>query len=232
MKKTSIIFTSFNLTNLLANIGMLALSNIRLYTEPSEYELIIIETTPKYALKDHWGGLELKKAIHVINEEDKGYCADMNQGAALATGDYLCFIENDIFVYEGWLPTLRYYLDNDMADAIIPNQIPVTRAQHKLYEKMTWEEAYNPGVQEAGMIMMTREAFDKADGWDPRFREIFGWAAMEKRLVRSGSRIRTTHKTSVGHIRGATYYHHLDTDKVRLDKVQDVEAKIREGEYA
>jgi GT2 family glycosyltransferase len=42
----------------------------------------------------------------IRNERNMGFPSGNNQGAEVATGQYLCFLNNDCEVYEGWLEQL------------------------------------------------------------------------------------------------------------------------------
>jgi O-antigen biosynthesis protein len=52
-------------------------------------------------------------ATVVTNEENVGFAAGSNQGAALASGRYLCFLNPDAFVQQGWLPALLATFERD-----------------------------------------------------------------------------------------------------------------------
>lgn len=236
MKKSSIIFTCWNQAQSLAQISMCALASIRAYTNPAEYELIVVDTMPKFEMLDSYHVLDFKgektkNTKYIRNKEDKGYCANMNQGAKLATGDYLVFYENDIIVSENWLPNLRYYLDNDLADVVCPNQVLGYWQQMEEYKKKSFEEAISPGIQEQGMMMIRKEIFEKTGGWDERFKKIYGWAAYKKRLVVVTSRIITTDKVFINHIAGSTYWWSVYYDKENYEKVGHQEALVLEKEF-
>src|SRR3990167_9513969 len=138
--KTSIIFTAYSANINLAQMSMTALANIRKYTDSDDYELIVIDNEPKSSIKDDYKALKLGSDGHyIINDKDIGYPGSMNQGAKLATGEYLLFMENDILVWENWLTDLRYYLDNNLADTIGPDQIPRTREEILKFRKLPFE---------------------------------------------------------------------------------------------
>ncbi len=191
--------------------SMNAIAAIRAFTNPEEYELIIMETCDNgIYIKDFHNNLQLDKAIHIKHsyEEDQGNAADMNEGAKLATGDYLLFMQNDVMVTDkDWLPNLRYYLDNNLAEVITPMQVYESYEKMKEYKVMSLEEGLRNGLQDAGMIMMKREVFDKINGWDERFRKIYMWGSIERRLKKVGIGIKSTVKTFINHIGGTTYWY-------------------------
>ena len=49
----------------------------------------------------------------VANEDNVGFAPASNQGAALASGRYLCFLNPDAFVQQGWLPPLLAAFERD-----------------------------------------------------------------------------------------------------------------------
>lgn len=49
--------------------------------------------------------------VYVKNRTNQGFARSSNQGAALATGEYLVFLNNDTEVQRDWWPPLRMALD-------------------------------------------------------------------------------------------------------------------------
>ena len=244
---TSVILTMWNQSRLMAKISQSAIANIRKYTDPKDYELIIIDDVPKNGILDPYGVLltngpqenrhkrkSPNRTVHVVNnEEDNGYCAAMNQGAKLAKGKYLCFIENDIYVWENWLTNLRYYLENDLSDVIGPWQIPVSFADMKRYKELPWDhpDVFFRGMQEQGVMMMEKALFEKTGGWDERFKKIFGWKAYYPRLHKVGARINNTAKVQITHLAGATYWNDIDHNCPAFRKQESIEGQIIHDEF-
>ena len=229
--KTSIIFTAYSANINLAQMSMSTLANIRQYTDPKDYELIVIDNEPKSAIKDDYGALKLGSDGHyIINEKDKGYPAAMNQGAKLATGQYLLFMENDIFVWENWLPRLRYYLEHNLTDTIGPDQVPHTRKEVLKYRRMSYEKAMTPGIQEQGMIMMKRSKFETTGGWDEKYWKFFGWPPFITKITRMGFRVNNTKKVLITHVCGTTVYDEYSKNNAKFNKDMKNEAKILKKE--
>lgn len=227
----------WNKTRALAKMSQAALANIRQYTPPDEYELIVVEDEKTMDIWDPYKVLNIDtdpNTKHIVNEENIGYAADMNMGAKAATGEYLCFIENDNFVWEGWLKGLRHYLDNDICDVIAPWQIPISYTDWQKYKKADWtapEVFFERGWQEQGILMMTREIFDKSGGWDERFKKVFTWKAYKPRLIKAGARIANTAKVHFTHVTGTTYWSNMEFDLEGFRKQEAIEGGIIHDEF-
>jgi glycosyltransferase involved in cell wall biosynthesis len=202
----SIIVTTWNKTQFMAACGMACIQSIRAFTDPKDYELIVIETADNYPLWDGHGTLNLKDGIYIKKtmEQDQGNSADMNEGARLAKGEYLCFIENDVILHENWLPNMLYYFEHNLADVVIPCQYHATWDEVQKWKSQTPEEACNPGLEEAGMLMIRKDVFEKTEKWNEKMKKLFMWKAFLQRI--GNLRILTTYKTLISHIGGVSYW--------------------------
>jgi GT2 family glycosyltransferase len=64
---------------------------------------------------------EVRGATLLANDENLGFAAAADQGATLARGEYLVFLNPDALVTPGWLPPLLEVLENDRrAGAAVP----------------------------------------------------------------------------------------------------------------
>ena len=231
--KTSIVICCFDFTRTLRHITMACISNIRRFTDEEDYELIIVDNEPMFPIRDDYKVLHLEKVKIVVNEKDRGYYASLNQGAKEATGDYFCFMQPDIFVHEGWLTGMRYYLENNMGDVVWPDQFPQTRAYIKESYVSSFEQGMGHGGREAGCLMITRVGFEKTGGWEERLFNEFGEAAFYQRIGKAGLRQVATNKSLVTHITAGTRYTMWDTkpDVHIADMKRDAEEwkRIRES---
>lgn len=192
MKKTSIIVVSYDTTRLQRWITSACLGNIARYTNRDEYELIYVEQRGlNYDLNRRHHCIDINK--HIVIEGNLGASAASNRGAKEATGDYLCFLHNDVLVWEGWLPALRKVLDTGNVGIVYPHQGPSPREQI-----LEFYNAENPsGNNDAGLTMMTREAFERTGGWDERFKTIYMDLAFRRRFQDA---VFTTAKCLITHI--------------------------------
>jgi O-antigen biosynthesis protein len=140
----------------------------------ARYELIVIDNASSDGTADR-----LKAAVQgatiVENTANLGFAHGCNQGAALAKGTYLCFLNPDAFVQRGWLPPLleRFELDSSVGAA----------APLFLHE--------DGRVQEAGSAVDSEgAALSIGDGDDPqsfehRFRRAVDYGSAACLLVRA-----------------------------------------------
>lgn len=234
-REVSIIFNLYDITRHLRRFTETSLWSIYQYTDPKDYEIILIDNTPKFEMNPHFGlPEEFVKELQekwIVNKEDKGCYPSLNQGAKLAEGKYLCFMENDIIVSESWLPKLKYYLDKDMTDAIIPDEFPRSREFRKGSYVKPPEDYFVNSPQDQSMIMIKRESFDKIGGWDERFWSWYGHKAFFVKANRVGVRIGSTLAVPIHHVfqSGLDAVSELESKK-QMEK-QTIEANILKNEY-
>jgi GT2 family glycosyltransferase len=199
---------------------MACLANLTKYTDTDDYELILIEDVPEFKVRDDYHVLKIDR--HITLDEYTNYSTKMNLAAKEAKGDVLCFVQNDVFVWEGWLEGLRYYLDNGLGDAIIPAQFPCTRQQILESYQTSMEEGLNKGARDACMIMITRDAFDRTGGFDDNL-QAFVEADFYQRMSDNGVNQITTNKVQVTHLTLGTHYQ----DMKAFDEKVDHDSRIR-----
>ena len=136
----SIIVSCLNNSKTHCHMSMLCLDHIVKFTDPP-YELIIVDPSPKESIRDDYKTLGLpqfkidppeygiktqENVTWMKLKDDPGYTAGMNIAAKRAEGDVLVFIQNDVFVREGWLNGLLYYVNKGF-DVVYPDQAPRDR---------------------------------------------------------------------------------------------------------
>ena len=127
--------TALNKNNLQTNITSAAIGNISKYTDREDYELILIDQrTPDMNkipdLNCRHNAIVLDKHIKI---DHIGMSAAMNKGFKESNPDYpyICFIHNDVFVWEGWLKTMREMIEKDSTAIIMPTQGPYKRKDNR-----------------------------------------------------------------------------------------------------
>ena len=94
--------------------GETALGAIEALIENTDtpFELIVVDNASADGTALQLGE-RLVGATIVANEDNIGFAPASNQGAALASGSYLCFLNPDAFVQPGWLPPLLESFERD-----------------------------------------------------------------------------------------------------------------------
>ncbi|NTV91345.1 MAG: glycosyltransferase family 2 protein [Clostridiales bacterium] len=109
--KVSIIIPLFNQ----AHLTRICVQTIQATPAITNFELILVDNgstdwTPEYLIS-------LGESVRVItNSDNLGFARACNQGARVARGDILLFLNNDTVPRQGWLDELVAAIDNDEAD--------------------------------------------------------------------------------------------------------------------
>ncbi|MBU1261695.1 glycosyltransferase family 2 protein, partial [bacterium] len=104
------------------------------FTDPSTFELVIIDNastdaTPPYLSKiSH----QYKNIKGIYNDQNISFARGCNQGAGVAEGDYLLFLNNDTRVTPNWLDEILLVFKNEEKAGIVGSRLlyPDGRLQH------------------------------------------------------------------------------------------------------
>lgn len=183
---TSIILNSYNPTRAHLHMTMECMAEITKYTDPP-YELIVVDNKPDnldkvLEIRDDYG--VLKPYTYILNETNQTVYRSYNQGAEVAQYDNLVFIQSDVFCHYRTINKLVQYLEK--FDVAFPQQVPITRDDVEQIRKVMDGEPTHIGGRDAGMMAITKEAFERAGKWDDRFHNLLGEAAFYTRMDRAG----------------------------------------------
>lgn len=179
--KFSVILNAYDTDMAQRHMTMACLAAIRKFTD-GDYEIIVVDNEPIAAIRDEYKVLTPFDIVEVTPKLT--VYESYNLGAERATTDYLFFIQSDVFVHEQTLNKLMAYFEE--FDMVFPQQVPISRDDvKKLYELKPGEIA-EIGQRDAGLLGITREAFERAGKWDGRFRNMLGEAAFYYRCSDAG----------------------------------------------
>lgn len=193
----SIILNSYSPLKSQRHSDMACIADIRRFTD-AELEIIIIDNDQTHRFRDDYGVLAPYQLLEFKGNVYESY----NDGAKQATGDKLMFIQNDVFVHERTIDKLAVYLDE--WDVCYPQQIEMTRESVKQIYATPDGEPVGFGWRDAGLLAITREAFDKSGGWDERFSNMLGEKAYYHRIDNAGLTWTDQTNAIVTHIKAGT----------------------------
>jgi GT2 family glycosyltransferase len=202
-------------------MAMACLAAIRKFTDP-EYEIIVVDNEPKWEIRDDYG--VLKPFTLIRNEDNKTCYESYNQGAEVAKGEHLVFIQQDVFCNERTINKLVKYLEE--YDVAYPQQIEMSRQQVKEIYDTPDGTPTNVGWRDAGMLAITREAFDKVGGWPGEFRNLLGEAAFYSMIDKAGLTWTSQTNAIITHIMAGN---NLTKESTVYDEEMAHDAKLLEG---
>lgn len=82
------------------------------------YEVIIVDNASSDGTKEFLRTLQGDVRV-ITNDENLGFAKACNQGAAIASGEYLVFLNNDTLPQPGWLEALLRVVDNEPDVAVV-----------------------------------------------------------------------------------------------------------------
>lgn len=221
--KFSIILNSWNPTRAHLHTTMACLAAIRKFTVPP-YEIIVVDNTPELKIRDDYGVLEPYTLIQ--NTENQTVYYSYNQGAEAATTDFLFFIQSDVFVHEKTLNRLMKYFRH--YEMVFPQQIPISRDDvNQIYRTGSGRETH-VGGRDAGLLGITRTAFDRAGGWDERFKNLLGEKAFYIRCAKAD--VTWTDRTNafITHIMAGN---NLTKEDGLYNEEMDFDSKLMRSDY-
>jgi len=169
--------------------GATALTAIEALMENTEeaFELIVVDNASPDGTAELLSA-SVAGATIVANEENRGFAGGSNQGALLARGRYICFLNPDAFVQPNWLPPLVAALERDDAvGAAAPLLLHLDGRVQEAGSAVDSEgvvlaigDGDDPGSFEnrfrrridcasAACLLVRAELFEQADGFDRAF---------------------------------------------------------------
>lgn len=205
------------------------------------YEIILVDNNSSDGTQNYLRNLRDKSFnIKLIeNEANKGFAAGNNQGMAIARGEYILLLNNDVLVSEGWLyKMVRCARTHDRVGLVGPltNRISGTQMIENVgYDdpddfqeyaqkiENNFPNKYTPRRRIAGFAMLIkREVYDAIGDLDERF----GSGNYEDddyclRAIRAGYKIYVAEDTFIHHFGSRSFVtnnipYHRNLDKNRL----------------
>lgn len=163
--KTSIVILNWNSLLYLRE----CVDSIRKYTK--DYELIIVDNGSGRYDQDY---IKLVADKYVLNKENKGFAGGNNQGARLAEGELICFMNSDVTVGRKWLKRMKKTLiSHKDCGAVGPLGNPrfsiITGDRYNLIQyRGQYKKDTRVGILMGFCVLMRTDVFKKF-WWDESF---------------------------------------------------------------
>jgi GT2 family glycosyltransferase len=135
--KTSIIIPVFNQLAYTKK----CMESIFSFGSKYDFEVIVVDNASTDDSREYLKGLGNKVTV-IHNEKNLGFAKACNQGARIARGEYLLFLNNDTVVTNNWLDILVKELDNNEDVAIVGPKLlyPDNTIQHAgiVFDENKW----------------------------------------------------------------------------------------------
>lgn len=194
-----------------------------IYEHPSDvdHEVLVVDDASTDETAEMLAGYG-DAVRHVRLERNSGFAIACNTGADAAQGEYLVFLNNDTIAQPGWLDTLAGYA-NRTAAAVVGSKLlfPDGTVQHAgvafgfqgdplhLYAGCP---ADHPAVNKsrrfqsvtAACMLVRRDAFEQADGFDTGFHNDLEDVDLCLRLGQLGHEVHYCHESVLYHLESAS----------------------------
>ena len=186
------------------------------------YEVIVVDDASSDETSERLKGIQGLKVLN--NPKNLGFIGTCNRGAAMATGDFVVFLNNDTQVMDGWLDhlatTFREYPDTGIAGArlVYPDGTLQECGGMIFSDGSGWnygrgDDPDRPEYQftrevdycSGACIMIRREVFDELDGFDSHFAPAYYEDTdLAFRVREMGLKVRVQPAATVVHHEGIT----------------------------
>jgi len=203
------------------DLTKVCIDSIAMYTSGS-WELILVQEGEDEELRKVMQELACDNIKYIQNKEPKGYSGALNTGLELATGEYVCFMNNDVVAVPGWMDKMmKCFKEKENIGLVVPTFWGSGGKQSIDWgEEPEFDYVDNIFSIIGVCFLMPRKVIDKVGKWD----ESFGHGGEDfdliKRIMDAGYDICVARKSFIYHYGGASTREVVGHDHARAKKNQ------------
>lgn len=184
-----------------------AIGTIKFFTT-LPYELIVVDNNSTVTL----GGLKWEETVdkYIKNDQNLGVAKGWNQGLAVAEGEHIAILNNDIQVYEHWLDDLIEGLQHvSVCQATPMYDLPYGRAQEARDRRQEWltktPDQYLRDFRDFSCTVTTRKLMDEIGPFDENYGIGYGEDIdFYFRCEQAGKTVKSNKRVNIHHVGSAT----------------------------
>jgi GT2 family glycosyltransferase len=203
-----------------------------------DYEVILIDDASKDGTVEFLKGLGDPHRVF-FNDENQGFAKNNNKAAREARGEYLCFLNNDVFVQGNWLRPMLRVFDEKEKVGMVGNVQKLAGSKRYDHMGVVFAPQGNPrhfgqgflhrpfkgkvrkwSAVTAACCVASKERFVEFDGFDEIFLNGCEDVDLCLRMSEAGLDHYVVHDSVVEHVKGASEGRKIFNDK-NLDLLQE-----------
>jgi O-antigen biosynthesis protein len=196
-----------------------------------DYEVILIDDASKDGTVEFLKGLGEHHRVF-FNDQNQGFAKNNNFGAREAQGEYLCFLNNDVFVQGNWLRPMLRVFDEKEKVGMVGNVQKLAGSKRYDHMGVVFAPQGNPrhfgqgflhrpfkgkvrkwSAVTAACCVASKERFVEFDGFDEIFLNGCEDVDLCLRMSEAGLDHYVVHDSVVEHVKGASEGRKIFNDK-------------------
>lgn len=173
------------------------------------FELIFVDNCSQDGTREFLSELEAKTAKVILNEKNLNFAGACNQGAEIARGKFLVFLNNDTILLPGWLEKMVELAKSDSNIAVVGNKQLYPDSEKVNHAGMFFDERrlpihygvgaerYDPRINftrdmqivTASCILIRKDIFKKMGGFDEIYQNGYEDVDLCLKIKEAGYRV-------------------------------------------
>ena len=197
----------------------------------NDIELILVQEGEDKEITEYFK--DIKKGCvadikYIQNKTPKGYSGALNDGLSLATGDYVCFMNNDVVAVPGWMDKMmKCFKERENVGLVVPT-FWGSGAKQSIDWNGDVEFDYVDNIFSiiGVCFLIPRKVLDETGNWDESFGHGGEDFDITKRIMDAGYDVYVARESFIYHYGGASTREVVDHDYEKAKQNQMDKLKL------